>query len=62
MGRNARLELDPTEFRGIYNTPERMLARGSYLLQKADNTALRLTRGEREYLEWLVAERKRRSA
>jgi hypothetical protein len=57
-----RLGMDRVEFNAVYNTPERMLDRGSYLTQTASNTAVRLTEGEREYLEWLVAERKDRAA
>jgi hypothetical protein len=58
----ARLTLPKVEFDRIYNSDERLLERGSYLTQTATNMTRRLTEGEREYLEWVVAERKRRSA
>jgi hypothetical protein len=58
----SRSSLSHAEYDALKNTPEQMLDRGGRLLQTASHQIVRLTPAEREYLEWIVAERAKRSA
>jgi hypothetical protein len=55
--------VDRKEDDAKYNSPEQMLARNTRLIRQpsGSTTAVRLNRGEREYLEWLAAERARKA-
>jgi hypothetical protein len=59
---SSRSELTRAQYDALKNTPEQMLARGGRLLQVKSNQVVRLRPNEREYLEWVVAERKDGSA
>ena len=54
---------DRTAYNAKNNTPERVLARGTRLVlhESGWHTAVKLTRGEREYFAWLLSERARRA-